>query len=171
MFTGASAGGVSLILGGAAALAGLGFMIAEHHGKLSRKWQGHWASFGAWLATLLFMFMPIAQIHSVFSNSVGMHGLALPSFLMGAAGNLLMLPRAIMTQNRIWFVGSAWAVLVGGLGVFLSLGLRGFSSAWPYLGALLAAAVSFLYYALKRNQKHFKESSLWRSLHFLVAKK
>ncbi len=171
MFTGASAGGVSLILGGAAALAGLGFMIAEHHGKLSRKWQGHWASFGAWLATLLFMFMPIAQIHSIFNNSVGMHGLALPSFLMGAVGNLLMLPRAIMTQNRIWFVGSSWAVLVGGLGVFLSLGLRGFSSAWPYLGALSAAAVSFLYYALKRNQKHFKESSLWRSLHSLLAKR
>ncbi len=170
MFVGSS-GVIPLILGGVAALTGLGFMIAQKRGKLSPKWQGHWASLGAWLATFLFMFMPLAQIHSVFSNAVGMKGLALPSFLMGAVGNLLMLPRAILTQNRIWFVGSAWAVVVGGLGVFLSLAAHGVFAAWPYLGVLTAATFSFLYYALKRNQKYFKESSLWRSLRFLISKK
>ena len=171
MFAHASLGVLPFALGGVAALSGLGFMIAERYGKLSKKWQNHWSSFGAWLATFLFMFMPLAQIHSIWSNAVGMHGLSLPSFLMGAMGNLLMLPRAIMTQNRIWFVGSAWAVLVGGLGVFLSLSLHGLVGAWPYLAILSASALSFLYYALKRNQKHFKESSLWRSLHFLISKK
>ncbi len=171
MFIHSSLGLFPFALGGAAALSGLGFMIAESRGKLSKKWQSHWSSFGAWLATLLFMFMPLAQIHSIFINAAGVHGLALPSFFMGAMGNLLMLPRAIMTQNRIWFVGSAWAVLVGGLGIFLSLSLHGLTGAWPYLGILSASALSFLYYALKRNQKHFKESSLWRSLHFLISKK
>ena len=174
MFAGAAGGvslGLPLILGSVAAFAGLGLMIAESRGKLSEKWSSRWKDIGAWLATALFMFMPLAQIHSIFVNPAGVGGLALPSFFMGALGNLLMLPRAILTKNKIWFVGSGWAVLVGGLGVFLSLAVHGVLAAWLYLGVLSAAAVSFLYYALKRNQKNSKESSLWRSLRFLISKK
>lgn len=132
----APAAAFSYLPGLIAGAAGLTMMALESRGKLPARLQGVWSSLAAWTATLLFMYGPIAQLMANHANPAGMAGLSVGTMLLAMAGNLLMLPRAMLTKNLIWFTGSAWGVAVGGWAVMLGMYLGGF------VGAPLFFAVS-----------------------------
>ena len=40
---------------------------------------------------------------------------------LGLAGNSLMVPRALLTKDRIWLLGATWATLAAGWAQLLSM--------------------------------------------------
>lgn len=125
----------------AAAVAGLALSFLDSRGRLPPGLKRVWDRLGAWTATVLFMYGPIAQIMANLSNPAGMAGIALGTLGLAMAGNLLMLPRALHTRNWIWFTGSAWAVFVGGYGVLAMMSAAGFAPAWMFWLATLGLPV------------------------------
>ncbi len=122
-----------------AGVLGLAAMRFDAQGKLPSALKTLWANLGAWTATLLFMYGPIAQLMANVVNPAGMSGIAIETLLLAMAGNLLMLPRAMHTKNAIWVTGSAWGVLVGGWAVMLTMFVAGFA-----LPAYFWAATAFI---------------------------
>ena len=119
----------------------------------------------AWTATFLFMFGPIAQLANNLSNPANLAGISLLTLLLATAGNMLMLPRAVLTKDRIWFTGSYWAVAVGGWVVMLSMFLFGAINPFVFY-AFSAILPLFTGYIFRRSMKHHKES-FWKSVRFL----
>lgn len=104
-----------------AGLAGLAFIILSRAGILPAKLRGLWAGLSAWTATLLFMFMPLAQLWSCLSNPAKLAGISLLTTLLGMIGNGLMVPRALFTRDLIWFTGSAWGTVMMGWAILFSM--------------------------------------------------
>lgn len=50
---------------------------------------------------------------SNFSNPSTLQGLSTASILLGMLGNGLMVPRALFTADKIWFIGVGWGPLTG----------------------------------------------------------
>ncbi|KAG9452900.1 hypothetical protein H6P81_005804 [Aristolochia fimbriata] len=73
-------------------------------------------STSGWTATLLFMWMPIAQMWTNFLNPDNIRGLSAFSMLLAMIGNGLMIPRALFIRDFMWFTGSGWASVLMGLG-------------------------------------------------------
>ncbi|XP_068650967.1 maltose excess protein 1-like, chloroplastic [Aristolochia californica] len=73
-------------------------------------------STSGWTATLLFMWMPIAQMWTNFLNPDNIRGLSAFSMLLAMIGNGLMIPRALFIRDFMWFTGSSWASVLMGLG-------------------------------------------------------
>jgi len=77
-------------------------------------------SVSAWLATFLFMFMPIAQILAVYKEidnpEAVSKGFSLLAAILGAIGNGLGSVRAFHTKDAIWYIGAMWGCLLGGWG-------------------------------------------------------
>lgn len=80
------------------------------------------------------MVVPVQQIpfHCVqvsnFSNPSTLQGVSLASLLLGMLGNGLMVPRALFTGDKIWFIGVGWGPLTGWvqlLSLYVAYGVTG----------------------------------------------
>lgn len=73
-----------------------------------------WARVSAWSATLLFCCQPIAQLAACFAAPAAAASLNVSTVCLGMVGNGLMLPRALLTRDPIWIVGTVWGTLAMG---------------------------------------------------------
>ncbi|CAN6236152.1 unnamed protein product [Urochloa humidicola] len=85
-------------------------------GKLSDAGVKFVGSLSGWTATLLFMWMPVAQMWTNYLNPSNIKGLSAFSMLLAMLGNGLMIPRAVFIRDLMWFTGSAWASVLQGWG-------------------------------------------------------
>ncbi|KAK3143790.1 hypothetical protein QOZ80_4AG0304990 [Eleusine coracana subsp. coracana] len=85
-------------------------------GKLSEEGIKFVGSLSGWTATLLFMWMPVAQMWTNYLNPSNIKGLSAFSMLLAMLGNGLMIPRAVFIRDLMWFTGSAWASVLQGWG-------------------------------------------------------
>lgn len=157
------------VLAASFALAGLGAaaMALDGLGKLPRRAAAVWGTLGAWLGTLLFLFLPIPQLVNNFAHPEQIAGLAVGTLLLSTFGNALQTAGALWHKNRIWFAGSFWAISVGGWGVLLSLFLLGAVSPALFWVFTLAVPAS-LGWVLRRSMKARGETSYRQALKFLV---
>ena len=95
------------------------------------------------------MVAPVQHIpcHSVqvsnFSNPSTLQGVSLASLLLGMLGNGLMVPRALFTGDKIWFIGVGWGPLTGWvqlLSLYVAYGVTGYVL-YPYLSCSAAMSV------------------------------
>ena len=149
--------------------AGVSFIGLQAAGKLPKSFGNLWSNLSAWTATMLFMFGPIAQLANNMADPANIAGISLMTILLATAGNALMLPRAVLTKDRIWFTGSYWAVAVGGWVVMLSMLLYGAMPVSLFLGfsAVLPLFTAFLF---RQSAKHHGES-FWSAFRFLFSGK
>ncbi|KAF5442600.1 hypothetical protein F2P56_035239 [Juglans regia] len=96
-------------------------VIMARTGKLSEKGVKFVGAISGWTATLLFMWMPVAQMWTNFLNPDNIKGLSTFSMLLAMMGNGLMIPRALFMRDFMWFLGSTWATLFYGYGNILCL--------------------------------------------------
>ncbi|XP_041016109.1 maltose excess protein 1, chloroplastic-like isoform X2 [Juglans microcarpa x Juglans regia] len=100
---------------------GLSVLPQARTGKLSEKGVKFVGAISGWTATLLFMWMPVAQMWTNFLNPDNIKGLSTFSMLLAMMGNGLMIPRALFMRDFMWFLGSTWATLFYGYGNILCL--------------------------------------------------
>ncbi|XP_027909260.1 maltose excess protein 1, chloroplastic-like isoform X1 [Vigna unguiculata] len=104
-------------------------------GKLSEKGVKFVGGISGWTATLLFMWMPVSQLWTNYLNPENMKGLSAFSMLLAMLGNGLMLPRALLIRDFMWFTGSTWATLFYGYGNIACLYLLNIISKEFFLAA------------------------------------
>ncbi|XP_057773466.1 maltose excess protein 1-like, chloroplastic [Salvia miltiorrhiza] len=109
-------------------------------GKLSDKGVKILGSIPGWTATLLFMWMAVAQMWTNLLTPDNIKGLSAVSMLLAMIGNGLMIPRALFIRDFMWFVGSAWGSVFYGWGNLMCLYC--FECISP--GFYIASTVSFL---------------------------
>ncbi|MBI4369950.1 MAG: hypothetical protein HY547_06950, partial [Elusimicrobia bacterium] len=129
--------GTSLWPASAAFIMGSIMVVLDHRDWLPKQLKNLWIMLSAWTATMLFMFGPIAQLWNNYNNPENMEGISWVTLALAVGGNMLMLPRAILTKNLVWFTGSGWAVAVGGWAVLLSMFLYGVLSGTIFWGATI----------------------------------
>nr|GMC47251.1 maltose excess protein 1-like, chloroplastic [Ipomoea batatas] len=96
-------------------------VLMSRMGKLSEQGVKFIASLSGWTATLLFMWMPVAQMWTNILNPDNIKGLSAVSMLLAMIGNGLMIPRALLTRDLMWFTGSSWACIFYGWGNLVCL--------------------------------------------------
>jgi hypothetical protein len=107
-----------------------------------------WGALSAWTATLLFMLQPVAQLVANFSDPGSLEGLSLATIQLAAAGNAMMVPRALWTRDAVWFTGSLWGSMVFGWGQMLSMWLgRSAATGERFVGTPLFLASTLLLWA------------------------
>ncbi|KAK3020331.1 hypothetical protein RJ639_046543 [Escallonia herrerae] len=79
-------------------------VVMARLGKLPEKGVKFIGSISGWTATLLFMWMPIAQMWTNFLNPDNIKGLSAVSMLLAMVGNGLMIPRALFIRDLMWYV-------------------------------------------------------------------
>ncbi|KAI3981919.1 hypothetical protein MKX01_041182 [Papaver californicum] len=106
-------------------------VIMARTGMLSEKNVKIIGSLSGWPATLLFMWMPIAQMWTSYLNPENIKGLSAISMLLAMIGNGLMIPRALFIRDLMWFTGSSWASVLHdwGICVFNSISKEFFMAA------------------------------------------
>ncbi|XP_039121540.1 maltose excess protein 1-like, chloroplastic [Dioscorea cayenensis subsp. rotundata] len=105
-------GVVSCVLGVGAVV-----MKCRHElGKLSEEGIKLVGALAGWTATLLFMWMPVAQMWTSYLNPDNIRGLSSFTMLLAMIGNGLMIPRALFIRDLMWFTGSAWGTMFYGWG-------------------------------------------------------
>ncbi|KAL0365941.1 UNVERIFIED_CONTAM: Maltose excess protein 1-like, chloroplastic [Sesamum radiatum] len=90
-------------------------------GKLSDKGVKFLGLVSGWTATLLFMWMAVAQMWTNLLNPDNIKGLSAVSMLLAMIGNGLMIPRALFIRDFMWFTGSCWGSLFYGWGNLICL--------------------------------------------------
>ncbi|KAL3504348.1 hypothetical protein ACH5RR_034189 [Cinchona calisaya] len=96
-------------------------VVMARMGKLSERGIKFVGSISGWTATLLFMWMPVAQMWTNLLNPDNIRGLSAVSMLLAMIGNGLMIPRALFVRDLMWFTGSSWACVFYGWGNLLCL--------------------------------------------------
>ncbi|XP_010942963.1 maltose excess protein 1-like, chloroplastic [Elaeis guineensis] len=91
-------------------------VIMARTGKLSDGGIKFVGSISGWTATLLFMWMPVAQMWTNYLHPDNIKGLSAFTMLLAMIGNGLMIPRALFIRDLMWFTGSAWATFLLGWG-------------------------------------------------------
>ncbi|XP_015691757.2 maltose excess protein 1-like, chloroplastic [Oryza brachyantha] len=91
-------------------------VVMARMGKLSVGGTKLVGSLSGWTATLLFMWMPVAQMWTNYLNPSNIKGLSPFTMLLAMIGNGLMIPRAVFIRDLMWFTGSAWASFLQGWG-------------------------------------------------------
>ncbi|XP_020084351.1 maltose excess protein 1-like, chloroplastic isoform X1 [Ananas comosus] len=91
-------------------------VVMARMGKLSDEGTRFVRSLSGWTATLLFMWMPVAQMWTNYLNPNNIKGLSAFTMLLAMIGNGLMIPRALFIRDLMWFTGSAWASFLHGWG-------------------------------------------------------
>ncbi|XP_057795571.1 maltose excess protein 1-like, chloroplastic isoform X2 [Salvia miltiorrhiza] len=109
-------------------------------GKLSKKGINILGSVSGWTATLLFMWMPVAQMWTNLLNPENVKGLSAVTMLLAMIGNGLLIPRALLTRDLMWFTGSTWACVFYGWGNLVCLYCFN-SISWEFF---LASTLGFL---------------------------
>ena len=94
---------------------------------------------------------------SNFSNPSTLEGVSMASLLLGMLGNGLMVPRALFTGDKIWFIGVGWGPLTGWvqlLSLYVAYGVTGYVLAmfvpggqlpWQYVCQRLPDACMFVH--------------------------
>lgn len=90
-------------------------------GKLSEEGAKFVGALSGWTATLLFMWMPVSQMWTNYLNPENIKGLSALTMLLALIGNGLVLPRALLIRDLMWFLGSGWATLFYGYGNIVCL--------------------------------------------------
>lgn len=159
-------GGIPPLAGAAAAVLSLAVAAAKAAGWLGPVGAARAASAPAWAATALFVLQPLAQAGAairaasaaaaraggVAGGSGGaaaavaaLGGLAPATLALAALGNGLCIPRAALTRDTVWGVGTVWGCLVGGWAPLLALSILQARAAGGGLpSAPLANAVALL---------------------------
>jgi hypothetical protein len=119
----AALGAASPLPGAAAAGAGLLLLAAEAFGVAPPAARGLWDALGAWAATALFALQPLPQLAANLARPDALAALAPATVALAAAGNALMVPRALRTRDAAWLAGSLWGCGVYGWAQLLSLWL------------------------------------------------
>ncbi|KAL4557280.1 hypothetical protein LXL04_035453 [Taraxacum kok-saghyz] len=91
-------------------------VIMARTGKLPEKATKFVGSVSGWTATLLFMWMPVAQMWTNYLNPDNIRGLSTFSMVLAMTGNGLLIPRALFVKDLMWFTGSCWASFFYGWG-------------------------------------------------------
>ena len=104
------------------------------------KWASTLTDWLGWMAVALFMWFPIAQLGNNAQFPEAVAGLSILSFLLGGVGNLMTVPHAIKSRNRMWFVGAVWGALLGSAAVIADVLSSGAVSAWIFSHGLLRNA-------------------------------
>ncbi|KAJ6795760.1 maltose excess protein 1-like, chloroplastic isoform X1 [Iris pallida] len=99
----------------------LAAVVMARTGKLSEAGTKFVGSVSGWTATLLFMWMPIAQMWTNYLNPDNIKGLSALTLLLGMIGNALMIPRALFIRDLMWFTGASWASILQGWGNLLCM--------------------------------------------------
>ena len=66
-----------------------------------------------------------------FTNPDGLAGLSQATVVLAMVGNGLMVPRALLTRDKVWLAGSAWASFTG-WAQLLSLFINHSPTGWAY---------------------------------------
>ncbi|KAK6115007.1 hypothetical protein DH2020_007276 [Rehmannia glutinosa] len=96
-------------------------VLMARMGKLLEKGVKTLGYLAGWTATLLFMWMPVAQMWTNLLNPENIKGLSAVSMLLAMIGNGLMIPRALLVRDLMWFTGSFWACVFYGWGNLVCL--------------------------------------------------
>ncbi len=78
-----------------------------------------------WYGPLTCAFVQVSN----FSNPSTLEGVSMASLLLGMLGNGLMVPRALFTGDKIWFIGVGWGPLTGWvqlLSLYVAYGVTGY---------------------------------------------
>lgn len=142
-------------------------IILARSGKLSQKAVEFVGSTSGWTATLLFMWMPIAQMWTNYLNPNNIRGLSVDSILLAMIGNGLLIPRALFTRDIMWFTGSSWAALLYGWGNLLSIYIFG-GIGKTYFLAVTSALILWLGTIFWRDAKAYGLNSPFSSLKQLM---
>lgn len=142
-------------------------IILARSGKLSEKAVKLVGSTSGWTATLLFMWMPVAQMWTNYLNPNNIRGLSVDSILLAMIGNGLLIPRALFTRDIMWFTGSSWAALLYGWGNILSIYIFG-GIGKTYFLAVTSALILWLGTIFWRDAKAYGLNSPFNSLKQLM---
>ncbi|KAL9144609.1 hypothetical protein ABFS82_14G307400 [Erythranthe guttata] len=115
-------------------------VLMSRMGKLSEKGVKFLGSISGWTATLLFMWMGVAQMWTNLLNPDNIKGLSAVSMLLAMIGNGLMIPRALFIRDFMWFVGSGWGSVFYGWGNLICLFCLNSISKEFFLAATLSFA-------------------------------
>ncbi|KAK9095684.1 hypothetical protein Scep_027153 [Stephania cephalantha] len=157
----------SILPGSVAFVLAIGTVASARLGKLSEKGVKFVGSISGWTATLLFMWMPVAQMWTSFLNPENIKGLSAISMLLAMIGNGLMIPRALFIRDFMWFTGATWASTLYGWGSLLSMYWFNSISSEFFFSATFAL-FAWLGIALWRDTKVHGHNSPFRSLKELV---
>jgi hypothetical protein len=70
---------------------------------------------GGWLATFLFMWMPLPQIYNILTQGEpAAKSLSMGFVVLLTLGNGLGSTRAFYIKEKVWFTGAFWGLIVGG---------------------------------------------------------
>ncbi|PKU85861.1 maltose excess protein 1-like, chloroplastic [Dendrobium catenatum] len=143
-------------------------VVLARAGKLSEKGTKFVRSTSGWTATLLFMWMPVAQMWTNYLNPENIRGLSAFSMLLAMLGNGLLVPRALFIRDLMWFTGSSWGSFLHGWGNLLCMFI--FNS----IGRTFFLAATFGYFAwlgmtLWRDSVAYGYSSPMKSLMELIS--
>ncbi|XP_026406540.1 maltose excess protein 1-like, chloroplastic isoform X2 [Papaver somniferum] len=136
-------------------------------GRLSEKNIKIIGSLSGWTATLLFMWMPIAQMWTSYLNPENIKGLSAISMLLPMIGNGLMIPRALFIRDLMWFTGSSWASVLHGWGNLVCMYCFNSISKEFFLAATLGL-YTWIGIGLWKDTKVFGFNSPLRSLKELL---
>ncbi|KAJ4950338.1 hypothetical protein NE237_027170 [Protea cynaroides] len=142
-------------------------VVMARTGKLSEKGVKFVGSISGWTATLLFMWMPVAQMWTNLLKPDNIKGLSALSMLLAMIGNGLMIPRALFIRDLMWFTGSSWASVLYGWGNLIWLYCFNCISKEFFLSATIGL-YAWIGIALWRDMKAYGYSSPLRSLKELV---
>ncbi|KAK6936486.1 hypothetical protein RJ641_033516 [Dillenia turbinata] len=142
-------------------------VFMAHTGRLPEKGVKFVGAISGWTATLLFMWMPVAQVWTNFLNPENIKGLSAVSMLLAMIGNGLMLPRALFIRDFMWFTGSSWGCVFYGWGNLLCLYLFN-SVSREFFFSATAGFFLWIVFMLWRDAVAYGYSSPLRSLKELV---
>ncbi|KAG8389797.1 hypothetical protein BUALT_Bualt01G0015800 [Buddleja alternifolia] len=111
----------SVLPGGAAFVTAVIAVLMARMGKLSEKGVKFFGSVAGWTATLLFMWMAVSQMWTNLLNPDNIKGLSAVSMLLAMIGNGLLIPRALLIRDLMWFTGSSWGCVFYGWGNLICL--------------------------------------------------
>ncbi|PCI39261.1 MAG: hypothetical protein COB53_03500 [Elusimicrobia bacterium] len=157
------------VLAASFGMAGLGglAMYFDAKKKLPDWLSSSWAALGAWLGTMLFLFLPIPQLVNNFSDPGNIAGIAIGTLMLSVGGNLLEVNGAMHHKNKIWMTGAFWSISVGGWAILLTMMIFGAVSPsifWAFTLAVPAA----LWFIVHQNMKANGESSYRETLSFML---
>lgn len=141
-------------------------VVMARMGKLPEKATKFVGSVSGWTATLLFMWMPVAQMWTNFLNPDNIRGLSSISMLLAMMGNGLLIPRALFVKDLMWFTGSCWASFFYGWGNLICMYFCGSISKEFFMAATICL---FLWtgFALWSDTKAYGHESPLTSLKVL----
>ncbi|CAA2938460.1 maltose excess protein 1-like, chloroplastic [Olea europaea var. sylvestris] len=142
-------------------------VLMARMGKLSDQGTKFLGSASSWCATLLFMWMAVAQMWTNLLNPDNIRGLSAVTMLLAMIGNGFMIPRALFIRDFMWFTGSSWGCIFYGLGNLVCMYCFNSISKEFFLAATLGF-IAWIGVTIWRDTRAYGYSSPFTSLKELV---